>query len=495
MVMIEPLSISNSSDLADCRRKAAALSEAAGLGRGLQTRLVTAVSELCRAMLMHCSGVVATFELGDNRNPFIRVSGRTPLTPRHIPPEIPSLEQSARAAGRLVQVASLPDSGSGMVGFQLGVSGASWQAPMARAVAALPAADFGRSLASASVGLWCWSESTDTLWLDPAAQAVLGLGDGGVPLSTCLDVVHPGEAAVLAAGIRGGNVETVVRCVLSDGVVRRVWLRGARTGSDAGTVAGVCLDVTGFQALQQMRLDQGRQRLESMGELAGAMAHEINNLLQPILGIVEMMRDDARAGQVADDDLAVVADCARQAAAIIRDVLIFARQDDVVGTQPVQCVAAVQSALRFIRPLLPPSVTLSVDLPEGDEGLVCLRPTDMQQALTNLVTNAAHAMDWAGVVRLVAARRTVAPMDAERLKIEPGSYFAVSVSDQGNGMDPETELLIFEPFFTTKPVGQGTGLGLSVVFGITRGCGGTVTVETQQGNGSTFTLYFPLQAE
>jgi signal transduction histidine kinase len=127
--------------------------------------------------------------------------------------------------------------------------------------------------------------------------------------------------------------------------------------------------------------------------------------------------------------------------------------------------------------------------------MVVANKTQLVQVITNLVVNAAHAMDNHGTITVTATNWQPTIAEAAQLEIEAGgTYLAVSISDTGSGMDAATQARIFEPFFTTKPIGQGTGLGLSVVYGILKSWKGAITVASEIGHGATFTLYVPLRA-
>lgn len=202
-----------------------------------------------------------------------------------------------------------------------------------------------------------------------------------------------------------------------------------------------------------------------------------------------MVLDDLAEGDRLKDDIAVILASARQAAAIIRNVLVFARQTEPVR-DPVPCAQAVDEALRLVRPLLPPTVSVVAEV-TPDAGLVALGTTDMQQLLLNLVTNAIKAMAGSGTVRVTLGRRTLDEPEARRLDMTAGPCFVLTVADTGCGMDAATRALVFEPFFTTRPAGEGTGLGLSVVFGIVRGAGGAIQIDSEIGVGTQFVILLP----
>ncbi len=218
-------------------------------------------------------------------------------------------------------------------------------------------------------------------------------------------------------------------------------------------------------------------KLAAVGELAAGVAHELNNPLTSILGFTALLLNAMPAESPAHHDLEIVAKQARRARDIVRNLLGFARQ-----TKPQRLPADVNTllcqTLDLVRQHLENSGVLIEEDYTPDLGLLALDAGQMRQVFLNLITNAAHAMPEGGKLRVRTARL--------------GDEVAVSVSDTGRGIPAEIQGRIFEPFFTTKPVGQGTGLGLSISLGIVREHGGRIAVESQAGQGSTFTVWLPV---
>jgi PAS domain S-box-containing protein len=270
------------------------------------------------------------------------------------------------------------------------------------------------------------------------------------------------------------------------------WLQVAeRRTSDGGTV-GILVDVTA--ARQREAIEREREKLTALGHLARGAAHEINNLLQPALVFPELVRDRLPPDDIESrEDLDCVLDSVRKVSGIIRDVALFARNDEPVLTT-LDMVEELRGALAFVRDLMRPAITLrEVDLDRHPGCLVAANKTQLIQVLTNLVVNAAQATKGTATITVTTGRTEPSAEAAERLAIEHGrGYLTVAVTDTGSGMDEVTRARVFEPFFTTKPIGQGTGLGLSAVHGILRSWHGAITVESTPGVGSTFTLYLPI---
>ena len=230
------------------------------------------------------------------------------------------------------------------------------------------------------------------------------------------------------------------------------------------------------------------QKMESIGTLAGGIAHDFNNILAAILGNVALAREDAAAGQPVLASLEQINRAGLRARNLVQQILAFSRRDQLAfSAQTLGPV--VQETLALLRATLPANVRLEALLPPAPL-TVRGNSTQLQQVLMNLCTNAWHALpEQGGRVEIGVERTSVLHPDvAEKAH---GEWVHVWVRDNGRGMDDATRLRIFDPFFTTKPVGEGTGLGLSVVHGIVRAHEGAIAVDTAPGRGTTFHLYFP----
>ena len=256
---------------------------------------------------------------------------------------------------------------------------------------------------------------------------------------------------------------------------------------------GVQNDITDKRAQQQEF--QRRHRLQALGQLAGGVAHEINNLLQPILSYAELVQGEIAAShETAAKRLGKVIFSAEQARDIVRNVLRFSRTDtNVLSELPL--AATISEAVEFVRDLLPSSVAVTVRGLDADLGTGRINAVEMTQIMTNLLNNAAQAMKGRGEIAIEAVVVHVAPYQAALLGIETGNYCAVTVADNGPGMDEAVLARLFEPFFTTKPLGQGTGLGLSVVYGILQNWRGAISAVGTPGRGARFTLHIPLSSD
>jgi two-component system cell cycle sensor histidine kinase/response regulator CckA len=234
------------------------------------------------------------------------------------------------------------------------------------------------------------------------------------------------------------------------------------------------------------------QKMQAIGTMAGGIAHDFNNIISAILGNVALARLDACVDNAITTSLTEIDKAGRRARDLVRQILTFSRNEPP-HRAPLHLADVVDETLRLVKVTMPPHVTLHASIDETTPPVLA-DATQIEQALLNLCTNAIHAMaQQPGTLRVELAYALRAPDDAsERRGGLRGQHVRLTVSDSGSGMSDATQERIFEPFFTTKPVGQGTGLGLSVVHGIMRAHMGNVRVQSTLGQGSTFTLYFPV---
>ncbi|MCK6553518.1 PAS domain-containing protein [Candidatus Binatia bacterium] len=230
------------------------------------------------------------------------------------------------------------------------------------------------------------------------------------------------------------------------------------------------------------------QKLDALGTLAGGIAHEFNNLLLAITGNVHLAVADLPPGHPAHTSLAEISRASTRAIELVRRILAFGRPGERRG-EALDLGSVVEEALRFVRATLPAMIDIGIQRAPGLP-LVVADAGEMHQIIVNLATNAAHAIGQRrGRIAVTLDRADGAPsLPAE---LAAGDYLHLRLQDNGCGMDSLTLERIFDPFFTTRPTGQGAGLGLSVVHGIMKSCGGAVAVESQPGVGSTVHLYFP----
>jgi PAS domain S-box-containing protein len=236
------------------------------------------------------------------------------------------------------------------------------------------------------------------------------------------------------------------------------------------------------------------QKFQALGTLAGGIAHEFNNILAAIIGFTELIRDHVPKGGREERHAARVLQAGIRGRDLVRQMLAFS-QRMTEEKKPLQLSIIVKETVKLLRPSIPSTISIRVSV-KSESGPVLGDPAQMQQVLTNLAANAAHAMrERGGVLDVELSDFSVAPFGRNPHGIEPGAYIKLAVRDTGTGIPPEVMEGIFDPFFTTKGPGKGTGLGLSVVFGIVKQAHGYITVDSEPGKGSTFTIYLPKLAE
>ncbi len=263
----------------------------------------------------------------------------------------------------------------------------------------------------------------------------------------------------------------------------------------ATRVTGVISDITERKQAEkekeklQAQLTQA-QRMESVGRLAGGVAHDFNNMLQAILGNVSLAMEDLPPDSPVRESLEEIEKSAHRSADLTRQLLAFARKQ-TIAPRLLDLNDTVEGMLKMLRRLIGEDIDLAW-MPRADVGLVMMDPSQLDQILANLCVNARDAISGVGTITIETARMflddTYAGTHPECL---PGDYVLLSVSDSGKGMDAETRSHLFEPFFTTKEPGKGTGLGLATVFGVVKQNHGVISVYSEPGQGTTFKIYLP----
>ncbi len=237
---------------------------------------------------------------------------------------------------------------------------------------------------------------------------------------------------------------------------------------------------------------QQAMKMEAIGTLAGGIAHDFNNILGAIIGYTEMARDDSPRDSSVAKDLDKVLEASDRAVGLVKQILAFSRQDDTEHIL-LQPVSVLGKAITMLRPALPSTIEIIQNI-APETGLIFADPTQINQIVMNLFTNAFHAMEKTGGKLNISLKEV--ELSREDLTDEPlvktGVFVELSVSDSGVGMTQDVKNKIFDPFFTTKEVGKGTGMGLSIVHGIIKSYGGFITFSSELGEGTTFHIFLPV---
>lgn len=306
-------------------------------------------------------------------------------------------------------------------------------------------------------------------------------------------IAPSGHRALLAVPLAAQD-RVVGALVVADGTGRVYSEQDAQLAQAFAAHAAIALvNASLYQDLQRAYHDLSHtqaqlvqaQKMETVGHMAGGIAHEFNNLLTVVLGRIALLLDQLPSDNPGRQSIEHIQKAADRAALLTRQLLAFSRRQ-VLQPMVLDVNRVVAELLPMLRSRIGETIELTA-LPEVAPAFVRADRAQLEQVIVNLAVNARDAMPQGGVLTI---RTATADLDAHP-DLPPGPYVLLAVTDTGHGMAEEIRARVFEPFFTTKGVGEGTGLGLSMAYGIIGQHGGTVTVESQEGRGSTFTVYLP----
>lgn len=292
-----------------------------------------------------------------------------------------------------------------------------------------------------------------------------------------------------ASGRAGAMPELVMRGARGEDL--RVSTTTTLSHDETPRLRIVWTDVTKERRLEAQLIQA--QKMQAVGRLSGGVAHDFNNILGIIMASVSFLRDDGCESPTFDQDLELIEQATKRGADLTMQLLTFARQQ-VAQSQRVELGALVREADRMLRRLIGEAISFSVDVPDVSLN-VLVDPSQLMQVLLNLVVNARDAVQGHGRIVVGVEQRVLDETSAAELDVAPGRYAVLTVSDNGPGMAPDVLAQAFDPFYTTKAPGEGTGLGLSVCYGIVRQAGGHILLTCEPRGGTTVTVFLPEDTE
>lgn len=349
------------------------------------------------------------------------------------------------------------------------------------------------------IGTFEWNIQTHEVSWSTELEALYGVAPGS--FDGCYDAwlqrLHPEDQQRIAAELEhsiktGTATDTEFRVIDDQGKTRWMIAKGRIFNDVTGTphrMLGIHIDITDKKQLETQFLRS--QRLESLGTLASGIAHDLNNILTPILTVAQLLplrlpALDERSLHL----LKILEDGAHRGSDLVKQILSFGRgiEGKRLSLQPKHLLLEIENILHQS---FPKSIEIRKDFP-ADLWTISADTTQLHQVLMNLCVNARDAMPQGGILEITATNYCIDAQSArQHWGAEAGSYVMIQVSDTGMGIPPDLQDRIFDPFFTTKEVGKGTGLGLSAVIGIVKSHGGVVDVQSESGHGSKFKVLLP----
>jgi PAS domain S-box-containing protein len=349
--------------------------------------------------------------------------------------------------------------------------------------------------------IWILTDDGTIRYASPACARVLGYSAEELNGKSVFDLTTADKRDELRSAIDdvfthpGIPVASIMVLRALDGSERILESIGSARGDEPKPTAIVnSRDITERTRAEEeaARLEaqlQQSQRLETLGTLAGGIAHDFNNIVQAIMGCAELAQLSLTKDSPATPYISRVSEAAHRARGLVQQILSFSRQDESRRSE-IEPIRLVDETLALFKSTLPENIEIRQS--GRPTGTVLADPTHLHQVLLNLLTNARHAVEGkGGLIEIGLDSREVLPGELVHPGLRPGPHVRLWVADTGEGMSKTVSDRAFEPFFTTKPVGQGTGLGLSVVHGIVTRMGGAILVESEAGVGTRFEVYLP----
>ncbi|WP_136808745.1 hybrid sensor histidine kinase/response regulator [Desulfosediminicola flagellatus] len=299
--------------------------------------------------------------------------------------------------------------------------------------------------------------------------------------------------AELKKAIAGGTIYKIeYRLRRKDGSYIHIDDSGSFVKDDTGNVyrmLGSMKDVSARKQMEEQYMHS--QKMEAIGTLAGGIAHDFNNILGAIVGYTELAKINVKTDSGVNENLDKVLEASNRAKGLVQQILTFSRrsQSERCALKPAEVVGEI---VNMLRPTIPANINIHLDIDAGDE-VVIADPSQLNQVLMNLCTNAFHAMESSGgTLGISLKKEELCEKDLQnRQDVNSGTFVRLSITDTGHGISSDIIDNIFDPFFTTKDVGKGTGMGLSIAHGIVKRYNGFISVESEPGKGATFHVFLP----
>ncbi|MBX9934472.1 MAG: PAS domain S-box protein [Methylobacterium sp.] len=376
------------------------------------------------------------------------------------------------------------------------------------------------------IGQWDVDHQTGAMFWPPRVKAMFGISpEVPVTLDNFHKGVHPDDREKTRSAYEAASdpdrrplYDVEYRTIgMEDGVVRWVAAKGRGIFDGTGRcvrMIGTAVDITARKAAEMRLLDLNErlehrvaseiadrakaeealrqsQKMEAVGQLTGGLAHDFNNLLAGISGSLELMQTRMQQGRFTDVDRYMMAaqGAAKRAAALTHRLLAFSRRQ-TLDPKPTDVNRLASGMEELIQRTVGPAITVEV-IGAASLWPALVDPPQLENALLNLCINARDAMPDGGRITIETANKWLDERAARQHDVPEGQYLALSVTDTGIGMPPEVVERVFEPFFTTKPIGEGTGLGLSMIYGFAQQSGGQVRIYSEVGQGTTVCIYLP----
>ena len=353
------------------------------------------------------------------------------------------------------------------------------------------------ALTASRTGVWTWDALTDRIVWDANTYEIYGIppGEFGGTFADLIAVIHPEDrdkmtGDFMASGEESPEFAIEFRAVRPDQSIRFVAARGRAFRDESGRlvrVTGVSQDVTEQRKLAE-QLRQA-QKMEAIGQLAGGIAHDFNNVLNVILGYSRMMLANSTPEDPVYRRLDEIRKAGERAASLTQQLLAFSRKQ-VLQPRVINLGDTLAEMEHMVQRVIGDHIQVATHT-DQNLGQVKIDPTQAHQVVLNLVVNARDAMPDGGTLTMEVANTELDESAARTHGLAPGRYVMLAVSDNGTGMTPEIRQRVFEPFFTTKGTGQGTGLGLSTVYGIVQQSEGHIWLYSEPGIGTTFKIFLP----